>query len=177
MLAKLPYPMDDKYLQEVGGIYPGQAASNGVVSTTPEIYTDGQGWSLLTGAASDDAFGFSGNRWWYPRQWVTPTGSIFGISTEKMWEMQVNGVGSIRTIGNFKTAPNQFDVSNFPNTGPTSTGVMYDIGKTIQVGGNGYYNGYPTQSSNAATTFDTINIGTTGSVTVQEINPMINARQ
>jgi galactose oxidase len=161
----------------LGGIYPGQATSNGVVSNTPEVYTDGQGWSLLTGAKSDDAFGFSGNRWWYPRQWVTPTGSVFGISTEKMWEMQVNGVGSIRTIGNFKTAPNRFDNVNFPNTGPASSGVMYDIGKIIQVGGNGYYNGYPTQSSKAATTFDINNIGTTGSVVVQETNPMANARQ
>ena len=159
-----------------GGTYPGQGSPNGVVANTPEVYTDGQGWTFLTGAKSDDAFGFPGNHWWYPRQWVTPTGSVFGISTEKMWEMQTTGTGTIRTIGNFKTAPNSNDRTLFPNTGPTSTGVMYDAGKIIQVGGNGYYNGYPSQSSNAATTFDINNIST-GSVKVTETAPMTYGRQ
>ena len=53
---------------------------------------------------------------------------------------------------------------------------MYDVGKIIQVGGNGYYNGYPTQSSKAATTFD-INGISTGSVVVRETAPMANGRQ
>ena len=93
-----------------------------------------------------------------------------------MWEMQVGGAGTIRTIGNFKTAPDSNDRTLFPNTGPTSTAVMYDVGKIIQVGGNGYYNGYPTQSSKAATTFD-INGISTGSVVVRETAPMANGRQ
>jgi hypothetical protein len=104
------------------GTYPGRATPGGNVANTPEVYTDGQGWRLLNGARSDDAFGFPMNHWWYPRQWVSPTGSVFGISTEKMWEMQVGGDGSIRTIGNFKTkSPDSNNRVNPPNTGPTST--------------------------------------------------------
>jgi hypothetical protein len=93
-----------------------------------------------------------------------------------MWEMQVGGNGSIRTIDNFKTAPSNTDKTILPNSGPTSTGVMYDAGKIIQVGGNGYMNGYPTQSSKAATTFDITKIGN-GSLVVKETAPMKNPRQ
>lgn len=145
----------------------------GTSSTTPEIFTEGQGWQLLTGATSEDAFGSTNAHFWYPRQWVTPTGSIFGVSTEKMWEMQIGGAGSIRTIGNFKTAPNE---STLPNVGPTSTAVMYDTGKIIQVGGNGLTNGAPTTSSKAATVFDINGIGS-GNVIVQDTAPMNFGRQ
>lgn len=143
------------------------------ISSTPEIYTPGHGWHSLVGAYSTDAFGAKNARWWYPRQWVSPTGSVFGISTEKMWEMQTGGNGSIRTISNFKTAA---DNNTRPNVGPTSTAVMFDTGKIIQVGGNGYYNGYPTNSSAAATVFDITAIGN-GRVTTSETAPMANPRQ
>jgi len=142
-------------------------------SSTPEIYTPGQGWRSLLGAFSIDAFGAAQTRWWYPRQWVTPTGSIFGISTEKMWEMRVGGAGSIRTIGDFKRTPNN---DTRPNVGQTSTAVMFDTGRVIQVGGNGHFNGWQTQSSNQATIFDFNNIGR-GTVTVRETNPMNFPRQ
>ncbi len=143
------------------------------VSSTPEIYTPGQGWRSLLGAYSTDAFGARNGRWWYPRQWVSPTGSLFGVSTEKMWEMQVGGNGAIRTIRDFKTAANN---ATRPNVGPTSTAVMYDTGKILQVGGNGYFNGYPTNSSAAATIFDINAIGA-GRVDVTEAAGMANPRQ
>lgn len=142
-------------------------------SSTPEIYTPGQGWQTLTGAFSTDAFGATSARWWYPRQWVTPAGSVFGISTEKMWEMDVSGTGSILTIGDFKTRSNEV---TRPNTGPTSTAVMFDTGMILQVGGNGYSNSYQSSSSNQATIFD-INRLDEGVLDISETNPMIHARQ
>lgn len=143
------------------------------ISSAPEIYTPGQGWRTLVGAYSTDAFGAKNARWWYPRQWVSPTGTLFGISTEKVWEMRLDGNGSIRTIRDFKTAAN---ATTRPNVGPTSTAVMYDTGKILQVGGNGYFNNYPTPSSAAATIFDINDLGK-GNVTITETAPMNNPRQ
>lgn len=144
------------------------------VSSTPEVYDNALGeWASLTGAYSLDAFGAENNRYWYPRQWVTPYGTVFGVSTDKMWEMTLEGTGSIKTIGTFKTAANN---AIRPNVGPTSTAVMYDTGKILQVGGNGYHNGYPSDSSNTATTFDISDINI-GNVIVADTDPMTHPRQ
>lgn len=143
------------------------------VSSTPEVYVKGQGWKLMTGAKSLDAFGAENNRYWYPRQWVTPYGTVFGISTDKMWEMNVQGIGSIKTLGTFKSKPND---TTKPNVGPTSTATMYDTGKILQVGGNGYANGFPSPSSNQATIFD-INQINLGTVKVTETSAMKFPRQ
>jgi hypothetical protein len=99
------------------------------VSQTPEVYTPGIGWRSLMGASSRDAFGPDFNRWWYPRTWAAPNGQVFGISTEKLWYLDTNGSGHIRTVGSFKTA---VDDATRPNVGPTSTAVMYDVGRILQ---------------------------------------------
>ena len=143
------------------------------ISSTPEVYTPGEGWRSLVGAYSTDAFGAKNTRWWYPRQWVSPTGSLFGISTEKVWEMHTEGDGSIRTLGTFKTPA---DKTTRPNVGPTSTAVMYDTSKIIQVGGNGYYNGYDSPSSASASVFDISGIAS-GRINVRNTASMKNARQ
>jgi galactose oxidase len=143
------------------------------VSSTPEVYTQGQGWQTLSGARSLDAFGAENNRYWYPRQWVSPVGTVFGISTDKYWEMTLQGSGSIRTLGTFKTKP---DEGTLPNVGPTSTATMYDTGKIIQVGGNGYNNGYASRSSNQATVFY-INALNTGTVRITATANMNFPRQ
>lgn len=122
----------------------------GEVSMTPEIYVPGAGWRLLTGATSRDAFGPDLNRWWYPRMWVSPRGAVFGISSDRTWLLDPTGTGAI-VASPFKTAAN---ASTRPNIGPTSTAVMYDTGRILQVGGNGYSNGYPTPSSARATILD-----------------------
>jgi Domain of unknown function (DUF1929) len=152
----------------VGGWQDPVGAEN-KVSSTPEIYTRGKGWEPLNTAHSLDAFGAENNRYWYPRQWVTPFGTVFGISTDKMWELKVSGGGSIKTIGTFKTKPND---TTLPNVGPTSTAVMFDTGKILQVGGNGYANGYASQSSNQATIFDVnkIDIGRVDVVDTASMN-------
>jgi galactose oxidase len=174
-MTKLP---DGRAVFTGGGVpyAPGDPNIRGTTpahSTTPEIYTPGQGWRSLLGAFSIDAFGAEQTRWWYPRQWVTPIGSIFGISTEKVWEMRVGGDGAIRTIRDFKRTPNN---DTRPNVGQTSTAVMFDTGRVLQVGGNGHFNGWQTQSSNQATIFDFRNIGT-GAVMITETNPMNFPRQ
>lgn len=134
--------------------YANPSGAEANISETPEVYSPSTGWSSLLGARSADAFGPINNRAWYPRQWVAGDGSVFGISTDKIWRLDPTGSGSIQTLGTFKTAP---DKSTTPNVGPTSTAVMYDTGKILQAGGNGYYNNYPSPSSPFATIFDISN--------------------
>lgn len=122
----------------------------GEVSMTPEIYVPGSGWRLLTGATSRDAFGPDLNRWWYPRMWVSPRGGVFGISSDRTWLLDPTGTGAIVTAP-FRAGAN---AASRPNIGPTSTAVMFDTGRILQVGGNGYSNGYPMPSSPRATIFD-----------------------
>ena len=141
----------------------------GEISMTPEIYVPGSGWQLLSGAGSRDAFGPDLNRWWYPRMWVTPRGAVFGISSDRTWMLDPTGAGAIVAFP-FKTPAN---ASTRPNIGPTSTAVMYDTGRILQVGGNGYSNGYPTPSSNRATIFDL-----NGSrLATADVAPMTHPRQ
>jgi hypothetical protein len=150
------------------------------VTTTPEVYTVGGGWQNLTNARHfqptdpDSAlpFGAYDNRWWYPRQWVAPNGLVFGYSTNQMWAINPV-VGTITNLGNLSAdtipkdvAPNypsHLPTNPRPNIGATSTAVMFDVGKILQIGGNGYANGYlslsATWSSSLATVID-INSGT-----------------
>jgi galactose oxidase len=117
------------------------------ISVTPEVFTPGIGWTPMWHLWSLDAFGPTNNRGYYPRMWVAPDGTVFGISTEKVWSINLTS-GTITTLRDFKTAPNS---ATLPNVGPTSTAVMYDVGKIIQMGGNGYTNAYPSPSSPYAT--------------------------
>ena len=93
---------------------------------TPEIYTAGQGSSWLNGATSSTIYSNAGNQWWYPRSWVAPNGQVFGITNDDMYYLDPNGDGSITPVGIFSGT----------NRGITSTAVMYDRGKILQVGGN-----------------------------------------
>ena len=94
---------------------------------TPEIYTPGEGASLLDGAASSTAYSNEGLQWWYPRSWVAPNGQVFGISGDDMYYLDPNGDGSITFVGEY-TEENQ---------GYRNTAVMYDRGKILQVGAEG----------------------------------------
>ena len=96
---------------------------NGVI--TPEIYTAGEGSSLLNGATSSTIYGNQADRWWYPRSWVAPNGQVFGITFDDMYYLDPNGDGSIAEVGTFTGA----------SRGITSTAVMYDRGKILQTGG------------------------------------------
>lgn len=125
---------------------------NGQVSMTPEVWSPETGWSSLTGARSRDAFGPELNRWWYPRNWVAPNGQVFGISSDKWWYLDPSGTGRITSTGNFSSTG--FDDNARPNIGPTSSAVMYDVGRILQVGGNGAKNQHLTVSSERASVID-----------------------
>jgi YVTN family beta-propeller protein len=130
---------------------PDNYAGNGSVSMTPEVYDPASGWHSLFGAQSRAAFGPDYNRYWYPRAWVAPSGKVFGISTESMWYLDPTGNGALTTAGNFKTGVD--DVTR-PNVGPTSAAVMFAPGRILQVGGNGYRDGYAAHGSKLATIID-----------------------
>ncbi|PWQ92139.1 Ig-like domain-containing protein [Leucothrix pacifica] len=89
---------------------------------TPEIYTPSTNtWRSLLGIQT------TAYSYWYPRQWVVPDGRVFGMVAKKMYYMDTNGIGSLQVL------------PNLPNVsfGNTSTAVMYEPGKILQVSGNG----------------------------------------
>ncbi len=53
----------------------GRASLTELSVPTPELYTEGQGWRSLEGAASDDAYG--SRNWSYPLAWQAPNGRVF----------------------------------------------------------------------------------------------------
>ena len=156
------YPYQGGYADPQGSIDKGY-----MTGMTPEIFSGGQ-WSSLFGANSRDAFGPDNNRWWYPRAWVAPNGKVVGLSADKSWTLDPSGQGSV-TTWNFKQPQRKASsATDAPNVGPTSTAVMYDTGKVLQVGGNSYdnYNGFLASSN--ATTVDF----TSGTPAVTDTNPM-----
>ncbi|HZM75385.1 MAG TPA: galactose oxidase early set domain-containing protein [Candidatus Limnocylindrales bacterium] len=111
---------------------------------TPEKYVPGSGWTTLSGATSDFAYGNSQNRWWYPRSWVAPNGRLFGVSGSNMYYLDPRGSGSVEAAGTLAGG----------NIGATSTAVMYRTGMILQVGGGTFSNGGGGSGSNAATVID-----------------------
>lgn len=155
----------------VGGSYPYTDVNNFV----PEVYDEATGWRSVFGGADGVAFSRAEGRFWYPRAWQGPTGRVFGISTEQMWWMDTQGNGGFQRAGILKGVHTYDRTANrlLPNVGPTSTAVMYDVGRIIQMGGNGQGNGDGTYSSSAATIVD-INGATP---VLREAAPMIFGRQ
>ncbi len=138
------------------GMYndPAGAISRGEPSMTPEIYEGGT-WRSLFGANSRLAFGPDFLRTSFPHAFVAPNGQVFGISADRMWYMDVNannGSGAVYDNGQFK--PGYGNKADPDNVGALSVAVMYDIGKIIQVGGNGGFNGDGFPASNKATSID-----------------------
>lgn len=136
---------------------PDQAIANGDPSMTPEIFESGS-WRSLFGANSRDAFGPDFLRTSFPHAFVAPNGQVFGISADKMWYLDPNGNngnGAITYTANFKVGYG--NMADPVNVGELSAAVMYDVGKIIQVGGNGGFNGDGYPSSNMATMFDITN--------------------
>ncbi len=135
-------------------VNPDQSVQAGYASMTPEVYENNQ-WRSLFGASSRNAFGPDFLRTSYPHAFVAPNGQVFGISAEKMWYLDPNangGNGAIPYVGNFKRGFG--NMADPVNVGALSVAVMYDIGKIIQVGGNGGNNGDGFAASNMATVFD-----------------------
>ncbi|KQP36590.1 RICIN domain-containing protein [Methylobacterium sp. Leaf100] len=146
----------------MGGSYPylgGYADPQGSIDRgwmtgmTPEVY-DGGAWRSLFGATSREAFGPDFGRFWYPRAWVAPNGRIFGISSERMWTLDPAGNGAVTTMPFREAQRNAGTAADAPNVGPSSTAVMYEPGKILQVGGNSYDNGNGFLASSRASLID-----------------------
>ncbi|MDQ4116933.1 MAG: DUF1929 domain-containing protein [Actinomycetota bacterium] len=94
------------------------------VAVVPEI-GDGRGdWSLLIGAGSRTAFGAERNRWWYPRAYVAGDGSVFGMSDDRMWRLDVDGPGRVTELGTLPVRP-----------GVSGSSVMVEPGRILVAGG------------------------------------------
>ncbi len=109
----------------------------------------------MLGSNSREAFGPDYLRTSFPRAFVAPNGEVFGISADKMWYLDAdanNGSGAISYMADFKQPYGE--LADPPNVGALSVAVMYDIGKIIQVGGNGGENGDGLPASNMATVID-----------------------
>jgi hypothetical protein len=84
----------------------------------PEVRT-AAGTRLLTGAST------TGISTGYPRNFVRTNGTIFGISSTKMYTISTGGTGTRTNRGTFPAS----------NTGGSSSAVMYAPNKILQVGG------------------------------------------
>lgn len=118
-------------------------ADNSGVATVPEIGTGTGAWTRLTGADSAVAFGARDNRWWYPRAYVAPDGTVFGVSHEQMWRLDAGGAGSLTPLG---TLPTPIGVSG--------SSVMYAPGRILFAGGGQRFNETDEVATNAATIVD-----------------------
>lgn len=88
---------------------------------TPEVYTPGVGWRLLTGATSNDAFGFTGANWNYPEAWLAPNGRVITISNNGLiYSIDHTGSGSITQVP-----------GKLRNTASLTPSVMYAPGKIL----------------------------------------------
>jgi len=109
----------------------GHPENNDPISFVPELFSADGGWSKLTGAASIAAFGAQDNRWWYPKAYLAPDGSAFGISHNVMWNLDPNGAGSLRLLGTLSTT----------GVGASASSVMFDSGRILLAGGGQRANG------------------------------------
>lgn len=96
------------------------AKGEGDPSATPEIY-NGKEWKLLPGAMSYEFF-VEEERLWYPHQWLTNRGTVFGISMDKVRPLNEALVLSCNdTNNNNVTNPLLYRCGNCPLT---PTGVL-----------------------------------------------------
>jgi len=136
-------------------------ADNSEVATTPEI-GDGRGaWRLLTGADSVTAFGARDNRWWYPRAFNAPDGTVFGVSGNQMWRLSAAGAGSVTSLGVIPSA-----------IGVSGAAVMYAPGKILLAGGGQAFNEDTITATDASTTLDIRR----ATPVVTRVRPMANRR-
>ena len=117
---------------------------------TPEVFNPDNGWRSLLGINSE--YAYAGSKWWYPRSWVIPNGLVFGITGRSMYHLDYQNDGKLLRAGDF----------DGPNTFESSTAVMYQPGKILQLGGGREGNVPENPATNLATLVD-----------VTEIEPVI----
>lgn len=94
----------------------------------PEVRDRDGAFRLMTGADT------KGLDWFYPRIFVDPRGKVFGLAHDRMYRIDPEGDGAIRSLGRFPG----------DNIGTTSTAVMFQPGRILQLGGG------PAQEASAA---------------------------
>lgn len=90
---------------------------------TPEVYSPGTGWRVLTGASQPETTGAYGeSNWYYPRAWQAPNGKVFILSHKGgLYYLDPTGTGSITKIEGLSTTA----------ANPNLTAVMYAPGKIL----------------------------------------------
>jgi hypothetical protein len=107
-------------------IHGGVDGSHSVV-TAPEIYSpSANAWTTLTGAASSEVMNSTESKWFYPRNFIAPDGRLFGLSGEQMYYINTSGSGSLEVVGKVPSNSRSY----------TSTAIMFEPGKIIQMGGS-----------------------------------------
>ncbi|HYX33499.1 MAG TPA: galactose oxidase-like domain-containing protein [Oligoflexus sp.] len=101
-----------------GGIDGGKAPV-----AAPEIFSKGS-WRTVWGAANAEIVNKEA-RWFYPRNFVAPDGRLFGMSGGIMYYLDWQGDGDAEIVGNLPKR----------SRSSTSTAVMFEPGKILQVGG------------------------------------------
>ncbi len=71
-------------------------------------------------------FDSSALTYWYPRNFVAPSGKVVGISNQSIYSVDTSGSGKLTMLGNTGAAS---------PSGVTTTDVMYDVGKILRTGG------------------------------------------
>lgn len=97
----------------------------------PELFSKNGVWRVLTGAASDAAFGVERANWYYPRGYQLPLapGNVFVLgNTGKMFSLSTTAAGG---AGSIVQLPQQTSLSNF--TLPT---VQFAPGRLLSVRAN-----------------------------------------
>ena len=124
------------------GAYRNPADDSGV-ATVPEIGTGTGAWTPLTGAASSLAFGARDNRWWYPRAFNGPAGTVVGTSGDQVWSLSTRGTGAVTRIGTLPFNPRV-----------SGSQVMHAPGRILVAGGGQPFNEDGTTATAAAAVVD-----------------------
>lgn len=104
----------------------GGTDSNGTAILTPEVYSPlTNSWRSLFGAVNADIINGGESKWFYPRHFVAPDGRVFGMTADKMYYIDPRGRGAVQVVQNLPNISRSY----------TSTAVMYQPGKILQVGG------------------------------------------
>jgi hypothetical protein len=127
---------------------------------TPEIFSNGQ-WRTLWGATNEDITADEEGRWYYPRNWVAPNGRVFGMSGNRMYFLDWQDQGGSEVVGYLPNKTRSY----------SSTAVMYQPGKILQVGGS-TLGDVGAEGSNQAITVDI----TSGHPVVQDLPNMAKRR-
>jgi len=93
---------------------------------TAEVYSEGKGWTKLTGTTPSGIWDDLG--WWYPKSYVTPAGKVWNLGHhQEMFYVDPDGVGAVERLG-------RYDEPSI--VGRVASAVNYAPGMVLHVGGH-----------------------------------------